>query len=212
MNVGCLASGVDYWLEIGINYNFSCLVFWKIYMRKAFLKSRWILKLKQIFDYRGFSYLWEHKILNDRYKKAVTEMRISDIVRQNWNWEMFNNRLYINYRIFNWKFQLENYFCCLDYSVWCYLVRFRCGVSRTSSEISIIVYLNVVVFSCKDKNIHLCILAWAQMTIRWQSCLLLRILLLFCVNLQNLVKKSYLYLDMGDLLMDILFMYFYFLL
>lgn len=54
-------------------------------MIKAFLKSPWILKLKQIFDHRGFSNLWEHKILNDRYIKAVTEMRISHILRQDWN-------------------------------------------------------------------------------------------------------------------------------
>lgn len=79
-------------------------------------------------------------------------------------------------------------------------------VAWENSEMSIIIYLNVVVFSCKDKNICLCILGWAQMSIRWQSYLLLRILL-NCVNLQNLVKKLYLYLYLDVWFVDGYFIY-----
>lgn len=44
---------------------------------KGVLKLR-LGKLKQIFDYTGFSYLWGYTgVVNDRYIKAAVKMRIS---------------------------------------------------------------------------------------------------------------------------------------
>lgn len=61
--------------------------------------------------YTGFPYLPGHTgVVNDRYIKSAAEMRISDILRQSWNSDMFNNSLCTNYRKFKSEkttFQLE---------------------------------------------------------------------------------------------------------
>lgn len=47
-------------------------------------ESQWIVKLKQMFGYTGFSHLWgQTRVVNDRYIKTAVEMRSTDILRQN---------------------------------------------------------------------------------------------------------------------------------
>ena len=64
-------------------------------------ESRWIVKVKSILDKSGMSNLWvEDTPLNLGWVKSALELRLNDIDLQNWNNEVYRNRLCLNYRLF----------------------------------------------------------------------------------------------------------------
>ena len=89
------------------------------------------MKVKSILDKSGMSNLWvEDTPLNLGWVKSVLELRLNDVDLQNWNNEVYRNRLCLNYRLFKQEGGLESYLLKLDVCDRIPLCKFRCGNNK----------------------------------------------------------------------------------
>ena len=90
--------------------------------------SKWIVKIKDILDSCGLSYIWlaqgNH---NSKWLKHALDRRLYDIDLQNWTSDVHNNRFCTNYSSFKENLDFEFYLINLDYSNRVALSKLRCG-------------------------------------------------------------------------------------
>ena len=99
-------------------------------------KSKWIVKVKNILDSCGFSFLWNESTVNTKWLKEALVLRLMDISRQQWHTEINENRLCDTYRIFKENLILEPYLSTLDLDYRLYLAKFRCGSHKLPISIN----------------------------------------------------------------------------
>jgi hypothetical protein len=99
--------------------------------------SGWLSKVRDILNQCGFGFIWlDDMIINTKVLKQIMELHNTDINRQTWLSEVFNNSCCFNYRIFKTDLFFEKYLIQLNYSDRLALCRFRCGNVRLPSNCS----------------------------------------------------------------------------
>ena len=102
-------------------------------------KSNWISYVKNIFDATGYSNIWFEApcILtqNDStsyvtWAKNAIHLRLNDIFKQEWNNQVYSNKLCNNYRIFKNVLELEPYLFNLSEKERVNMCKFRCRASN----------------------------------------------------------------------------------
>ena len=71
----------------------------KTYYDNDIYKTKWALKINNILDSMGRSYLWNFDRINTKQIKEMTKRKLKDIYLQEWNTEINENRLCINYKL-----------------------------------------------------------------------------------------------------------------
>ncbi|KAJ8039258.1 hypothetical protein HOLleu_16914 [Holothuria leucospilota] len=126
---------ISFWLRI-INgserkLSFTIYKLLRALHDKGIYSSPWILKIKNILDSSGMSYIWNDPYdINIPWVKKTLNLRLSDMYEQNWLSEVYENSQCKNYRIFKSRLVLEKYLLSLSNRDRLSLCSFRCGNTK----------------------------------------------------------------------------------
>ena len=86
----------------------------------------WVYFIKAILNEWGFTYIWETENVKDKeWLKCVVKQRLLYQFVQNWQTSLSDSSKALNYRIFQTKFEVEEYFNVLNIGDAIRLCRFR---------------------------------------------------------------------------------------
>ncbi len=125
---------INYWIQIsnGKESKLSCIMYRLMYnmFKDNVYQFKWLLKIKYILDYCGFSNIFtDLTLVSTKWLKASINRKLKDICIQNWLSELNTNSVCINYRIFKIDPCIENYLK-LSEKLRIPLTKFRCGNHR----------------------------------------------------------------------------------
>ena len=122
---------LNFWhrLSVGSNKKISVILFnlMKSLYQTNTLKSRWLKNVENILNEISLSFLFNFNGVNGGQLKSAVNLRLTDAFNQNWNSEINNNNLCLNYRLFKTEFGLEKYSNILDNNLRVTFTKFRCG-------------------------------------------------------------------------------------
>ena len=90
-------------------------------------RLKWLLKVKNILDSTGLSYIWNFDRIGNKNLKNKVKKRLHDAFLQNWTSELQDNVLCTNYRLMKVSFHLEFYLKNMDYDLRINISKFRTG-------------------------------------------------------------------------------------
>ena len=73
-------------------------------------KTQWLIRVKDILDNCGLSYIWLNQILIDKSQcKSIIHKRIKDIAHQKWYIDLSNSSMCITYKLFRTQLHFEKH-------------------------------------------------------------------------------------------------------
>ena len=126
---------LNYWLRLKQgNPNKICAIMFQL-MKKLYnndiLKSKWCIKIREVIDNLGFSYIWDldGEDINTNLFKRTVKQKMNDISTQNWIANLEGNSLCTNYRLLKTNFCFEEYLYLED-QIRIPITKYRCGSHR----------------------------------------------------------------------------------
>ena len=122
---------IRYWNEMKLStaWKISTVMFKfsiKNFDRNTF-KTKWLTNIKRILDNSGLPYLWNSEGMNTKRIKSLITQRMKDSQIQEWNANLRDNRLCINYRMFKRTYEPEFYLSLTQTYITILLVKYRTG-------------------------------------------------------------------------------------
>jgi hypothetical protein len=151
-----------FWYKLGLDYNFGSNKISVLMLRlccclyaNTDYKCAWLKYAEALMNGLGLSDIW---LYGSNYSlerfKAVAMQRLKDQYLQFWHWELFENKVCINYRMFKESFAFEKYLLHVSPGLRSYILRFR--LSNDSLPIQKLRYTNV------DREDRICTLCDAN--------------------------------------------------
>ena len=131
INVAISKRMIQFWnsLKLDNQNKISCILMkfsTKLYDSNI-IKTKWLLKIREIIIQAGLPYLWDLNRMDSRTLKKMMDKRLNDTFRQGWLRKIDESRLCVNYRLIKDKHEFEHYLKTQETYIRIPLTKYRCG-------------------------------------------------------------------------------------